>query len=72
VFEIFDHTGKAGKALPDATASWTYLIGTKAAAEWACNAAAQMVLDFLSKVPESVWKRRMEHLLRPVFSVPLR
>ncbi len=31
--------------------SWTFLIETKAVAEWACNTAARMVLDFCSKIP---------------------
>jgi hypothetical protein len=56
----------------DAKASFTYLIGTKAVAEWACNAAAQMVLDLFSKVPPSTWKDRMDTFLRPAFSVPLK
>jgi hypothetical protein len=60
------------KEPPDASASFTYLIGTKAVAEWACNAASQMVLDFLSKAPPSTWKNRMDTYLLPAFSVPLK
>ncbi len=57
---------------PDAQSSFTFLLGTKAVAEWACNTAAQMALDLLSKVPPSTWKRRMEDYLQPAFSVPLK
>ena len=32
--------------------SWTSSIETKAVAEWACNAASQMVLDFVGKLPQ--------------------
>jgi hypothetical protein len=53
-------------------ARWTYLISTKAVAQWACNAAAKMALDLIEKVPTSNWKTHMESYLRPVFSVPLK
>lgn len=58
---------------PDALrANWTLLLGTKAVAEWACNTAAEMALDFIGKAPDSLWKTRMEGHFRPVFSVPLK
>jgi hypothetical protein len=54
-------------------ASWTFLIGTKAVAEWACKAAADMALDFIGKAPNGMWKTRMEGHFSKAFSagVPL-
>jgi hypothetical protein len=58
------------KSSPDAvTARWTFLIGTKAVAQWACKTAAAMALDLIEKVPNSNWKNHMQGQLRPVFSV---
>jgi hypothetical protein len=58
------------KLSPDAVrARWTFLIGTKAVAEWACKTAAAMALDLIGKVPNSKWKNHMESQLRPVFRV---
>jgi hypothetical protein len=59
------------KKQPDARASFTYLLGTRAAAEWACSAAAQMAMDFFSKIPPSCWKDHIKNFLLPAFSVPL-
>jgi hypothetical protein len=50
-------------------ASWTLFVGTKAAAEWACNTAGQMVLDFLSKLPPSSWESNLTFCYRAPFSV---
>jgi hypothetical protein len=45
---------------------WTYVIGTKAVAQWACNAASRMATDFMEKAPPSSWKQAMEsHFLKP-------
>lgn len=61
------------KLSPDALRTrWTFSISTKAVAEWACNAAAEMALDLIGKMPNSDWKNHIENHLRPVFSVPLK
>jgi len=36
--------------------SWTFLIETRAVAEWSCKTAARMVLDFCSRAPQSSFK----------------
>jgi hypothetical protein len=41
--------------LPAGKASWTFYIGTKAVADWSCNTAYQIVGDFCSKAPASLW-----------------
>jgi hypothetical protein len=44
---------------------WTYVIGTKAVAQWACNAASRMATDFMEKAPPG-WKQAMEsYFLKP-------
>jgi hypothetical protein len=35
---------------------WTQLITTKAVALWSCRTAAQMVVDFVQKVPKGGWR----------------
>ncbi len=49
---------------------WTFVIGTRAVAEWACAVAAQMATDLMGKIPTSGWKRLMEGQFRKVFSAP--
>jgi hypothetical protein len=45
---------------------WTYVIGTKAVAQWACNAASRMATDFMEKAPPGGWKQAMEsYFLKP-------
>jgi hypothetical protein len=51
-------------------ARWTFVIGTKAVAEWACSAAAQMATDMIEKAPTSAWKTLMEGQFRKAFSIP--
>jgi hypothetical protein len=51
-------------------ARWTFVIGTKAVAEWACSAAAQMATDFMEKAPISKWKHLMGEHFRKAFSTP--
>jgi hypothetical protein len=36
--------------------SWTYFIETKAVAEWSCQTAAQMIVNFCSAIPRGVLK----------------
>ncbi|HXM94458.1 MAG TPA: hypothetical protein VOA64_09425 [Candidatus Dormibacteraeota bacterium] len=54
---------------PGVQASWTAFVSTKAVGEWACNAASQMVLDFLSKLPPSSWESTLKFCYRAPFSV---
>jgi hypothetical protein len=44
--------------------SWTFLIETRAVAEWACRTAAQTLLDFCSKVPQGMLKVTLSHFVR--------
>jgi hypothetical protein len=50
-------------------ARWTFVVGTKAVAEWACRAAAQMATDLMDKAPKSNWKNLMEGQFRKVFAL---
>jgi hypothetical protein len=52
-------------------ARWTFVIETKAVAEWACDAAAHMAIDLMEKAPISAWKDLMEGQFRKAFSAPL-
>jgi hypothetical protein len=47
---------------------WTYVIGTKAVAQWACNAASGMATDLMEKAPPSGWKQTMESYFRKPFT----
>lgn len=51
-------------------ARWSFVIGTKAVAEWACSSAALMVTDLMEKAPASLWKRFMEAHFLKAFSAP--
>jgi hypothetical protein len=45
---------------------WTYVIGTKAVAQWACSAASWMATDFMGKAPPGGWKQAMDcYFLKP-------
>jgi hypothetical protein len=52
------------------TARWTYVIGTKAVAEWACNTAARMATDLINTAPISSWKELMHGQFHKAFSPP--
>ena len=42
--------------------SWTSSLQTKAVAEWGCNAASQLVLDFVRKIPQrGQWAFMLRH-----------
>jgi hypothetical protein len=61
------------KLSPDAVrARWTFLISTKAVAEWACDTAVGMAVDLIEKIPNSEWKKHVQDILRPAFSVSLK
>jgi hypothetical protein len=49
---------------------WTYVVGTKAVAEWACNTASYMASDLMDKAPAGGWKQVMEVQFRNAFSAP--
>ena len=49
--------------------SWLFHVSTKAVAEWACNTAANVILDFLNNVPQSGWGTIMSDLREPYFSL---
>jgi hypothetical protein len=51
---------------------WTYVIGTRAVAEWACNAASHMATDFMDKAPAGRWKEIIEGQFRKAFSAPFK
>lgn len=51
-------------------ARWSFVIGTKAAAEWACSSAARIATDLIEKAPTSLWRQFMEHNLLKQFSDP--
>ena len=51
-------------------ARWSFVIGTKAAAEWACSSAARMVTDLIEKTPISLWKKFMRSHFLKQFSDP--
>jgi hypothetical protein len=44
--------------------SWIHAIETKAIADWSCKTAAQVVVDFVSKAPEDVWRSFLEGIHR--------
>ncbi len=45
---------------------WTYVIGTRAVAQWACSAASRMATDFMEKAPSGGWKQTMQsYFLKP-------
>jgi hypothetical protein len=45
---------------------WTYVIGTRAVAQWACIAASHMAIDLIQKSPLGGWKQKMEqYFLKP-------
>jgi hypothetical protein len=47
---------------------WTHVIGTKAVARWACDAASAMARDFMDHAPSGGLKEMMEQYFRKPFS----
>ena len=69
VKDNFDWGSIPHKSLPERVMTrWTYLIGTKAVAQWACNAASRMASDLMDEAPTGNWKQLMEAQFRKVFS----
>ena len=50
---------------------WTYVIGTKAVAQWACIASSRMATDLMEKAPPGGWKQTMESYFLKPFSARL-
>jgi hypothetical protein len=44
--------------------SWLHAIETKAVAEWSCRTAAKVVVDFVSKTPQGMWRNFLEGVHR--------
>jgi hypothetical protein len=51
-------------------ARWTFVIGTRAVAEWACTGAAQMATYLMEKAPIGTWKGLMEGQFQKAFTSP--
>jgi hypothetical protein len=68
--EDFDLVSSPSKPRPDRMmARWTYVVGTKAVAQWACTAASRMATDLMDKAHPGSWKQMMEGQFRKAFSV---
>jgi hypothetical protein len=48
----------------DSSRSWIQSVGTRAVAEWACNASSLVTADLVSKLPEGVWRDEVEQVTR--------
>jgi hypothetical protein len=46
----------------DSSRSWIQSVGTRAVAEWACNACSLVTADLVSKLPEGVWRHGVEQV----------
>ena len=67
----FDLDSIQSKPVPERLMTrWTYVIGTRAVAQWACNAASRMATDLMEKAPHGNWQQMMEGQFRKAFSVP--
>jgi len=44
--------------------SWIHAIETKAIADWSCSTAARVVVEFVSKAPQGVWRSFLEGIHR--------
>lgn len=54
---------------PESDRSWVQAVGTRAVAEWACNAASLVVADLVSKLPAGEWRRTVEEVTRKISTV---
>lgn len=54
---------------PEHNRSWMHVVGTKAVAEWACNAASLVAADFVSKLPAGAWKQTVDEVTRRITTV---
>jgi hypothetical protein len=49
--------------------SWTFYVATKAVADWSCRIASDTLLDFGAKVPDSLWGRTVQFLVKDAFNL---
>jgi hypothetical protein len=49
---------------------WTFVIGTRAVAEWACTTVSSMASDLIDKAPPGRWKEIMEAQFGKAFATP--
>jgi hypothetical protein len=57
---------------PESNRSWIHVVGTRAVAEWACNAASLVAADLVSKLPMGAWKQTVEEVTRQISTVQFR
>jgi hypothetical protein len=51
---------------PESNRSWIQAVGTKAVAEWACNATSLVAADLVSKLPAGDWRQTVEKVTRKI------
>jgi hypothetical protein len=54
---------------PESNRSWIQAVGTKAVAEWACNATSLVAADLVSKLPVDAWRQTVEEVTRKIATV---
>jgi len=54
---------------PESNRSWIQEVGTKAVAEWACNAASLVAAELVSKLPAGAWRQSVEEVTRKISTV---
>ncbi|MFZ3201735.1 MAG: hypothetical protein WA175_11370 [Candidatus Acidiferrales bacterium] len=54
---------------PESNRSWVQSVGTKAVAEWACNATSLVAADLVSKLPMGAWRQTVEEVTRKISTV---
>lgn len=54
---------------PECNRSWMHVIGTKAVAEWACNAVSRFAGDLVSRLPAGAWRQTVENVTRTISTV---
>lgn len=57
---------------PLADSGWVQMVGTKAVAEWACNATSVVAADLVSKLPDGSWKRAEVEVTRHICATHFR
>src|SRR5208283_1813817 len=61
---ILNHASRA-----ESNRSWIQAAGTKAVAEWACNATSTVAADLVSKLPVGAWRQAVEEVTRKIATV---
>jgi hypothetical protein len=57
---------------PESDRSWIQEVGTKAVAEWACNATSLVAADLVSKLPAGDWKETVAKVTRKISTMQFR